>query len=137
MILFECKKCSSLVPSEKDAKNATCKICGKTQRIPAYSSRTISLRAEAILIPNGIIIWNCFIRPGIIGISRFYQKQLMNWKSYGILKTAVSWLRSAESESLRNKPSKPSNWNGIKLMNCAVKRVINSTILRWRSLIWA
>ena len=35
MILFECKKCSSLVPSEKDAKNATCKICGKTQRIPA------------------------------------------------------------------------------------------------------
>ena len=35
MIMFECKKCKSLVPAEKDAKTATCKICGKPQRITA------------------------------------------------------------------------------------------------------
>ena len=35
MIMFECKKCESLVPAEKGAKTATCKICGKNQRIPA------------------------------------------------------------------------------------------------------
>ena len=35
MIRFECKKCGSLVVTEKDAKTATCTVCGKTQRIPA------------------------------------------------------------------------------------------------------
>ena len=35
MIRFECKKCGSLVVTEKGSKSATCNICGKTQRIPA------------------------------------------------------------------------------------------------------
>ncbi len=35
MIRFECKKCGSLVVTEKESKTATCTICGKTQRIPA------------------------------------------------------------------------------------------------------